>query len=174
MNAKNRKPLKHKSLLIFLGLIVLLCGSFFIYKYVYIYTERKKYDSATVTLQKVADDLRTQGIETQFSKGCGKNIQLNNSGPTICSISLTHKSEGTSSLQLTRTDNFSKALIQNGFKIKRDGLHRSDVVPLGGYSIFSYGVPGDNYVLQFSPSDKDNGSYSLILSYTKNVKFKLF
>lgn len=79
---------KHTKLLLFLGVIILLISSYFIYKYTYIYTERRKYDQAEISIKKVADDLRKQGIETEFSKNCSRDQAKNDTGALHCSVGI--------------------------------------------------------------------------------------
>ncbi|MDB5183056.1 MAG: hypothetical protein JWO47_840 [Candidatus Saccharibacteria bacterium] len=87
------KPKKgYKRLKIAGSLILLLIAGFFVYKYSYIHIERRKYDQATVAINKVAADLRAQGIETTFSRGCQFSNPESSTGSLGCSVNLVYSS----------------------------------------------------------------------------------
>lgn len=101
--------------MVFAGLVALLVLGYFVYKYTYIYTERRKYAAAEVAIQKVAADLRSQGIETEFSRGCGRTQEVYGKGSLTCSVSIIFKGD-TAKYDVQWINNIlSPSLVKNGF-----------------------------------------------------------
>ena len=108
----------HTKLKIFgIALLVLVLG-FFIYKYTYIYLERRKYAQAEQAIIKVADDLRAQGVVTEFSKGCGRNQGVFGPGALSCSIILSSAGSTVDSSESSVYRAIGSSAIIQGFKLK--------------------------------------------------------
>lgn len=160
-------PKKHKKLIIIAGLLLLIVIGFFAYKYIYIYTERKKYDKASTAIQKVASDLKRKGILSTYIKACGKTQGEFNSGVTVCSVGITYTGD----------------LIVDYFKTKTEfieSVNQNDFYPTGTkiagqteYRLKNSTLPCT--LINSGPDTDPKTSYiSLDLSCGSNSKFKLF
>lgn len=130
--------LRHKKLVAVVIIAALLVAGYFMYKYAYIYTERRKYDQAAVAIQKVADDLRSSGIETEFSRGCAKSDAKFNSGSLFCGVSITHKSDPQNDSPVEITRKFMNVLQSSGFKRSSGELDYTNTPFNPGVSLYSH------------------------------------
>ncbi|CAN5375702.1 hypothetical protein BH10PAT3_BH10PAT3_7290 [soil metagenome] len=127
--------MKHRKLILFGAVVVFLIGGFYIYKYSYIYVERRKYDKATVAINKVADDLRAQGINTEFSRGCSNNIELQGLGSVSCAVIITMSDDNTEQEQHSLLKKYLTVLKENRFDLtKRGSMSLSTEPVLSGIS----------------------------------------
>lgn len=166
-------PLKRsrKRLLIAFVVLGLLVASFFIYKYTYIHIERAKYDKAAAAINKVADDLRAQGIETEFSKGCNKSIAVYGDGSTSCfeEVSITgNKDTARASLGA-----LTSSVRKNGFTLtSSNGVSADDIDIKTGTMVYSLLSSALQCRVKYSTPDETT---SLIaLSCGRPEKYKLF
>lgn len=95
--------------------LLVMVGGYFVYKYSYIYLERRKYSQAEVAIKKVAADLEAQGIRTEFSKGCQESETVFQHGPTTCSIVLTNVANLNIDLNISTAKEFINGLNSADF-----------------------------------------------------------
>lgn len=124
----------HLKLKIFLGVVALLVAGYFVYKYSYIYFERRKYDKATAVIQKVADDLRAQGIETTFSRGCHHNQGKFDVGALNCGVTAEYQELSKENMTRKVLGAFELTLKTNGL-VKNSSLLDSNNSPLDTGSV---------------------------------------
>jgi hypothetical protein len=170
MHSPNLANIKHKKLLFIVGLIISLLVGYFAYKYIYIYTERRKYDQATVAIQKVAADLRAQGIETTFSRGCGKNQDVYGFGGISCNTGITLKSTNNIS-SIKTVDSFKSDIIKHKFILTHNGINTSDNKLNSGTSSFS--LPGSKLYCGLTYSSTEETS-QFDFGCGNSAKFQLF
>lgn len=167
--------IKRKKLLSLLLITLLVVASYFIYKYTYIYVERRKYDVATVAIQKVASDLRAQGIETEFSKGCGRTQEVYGKGSLTCSAGITYKNPISSRTATDILLTFSNVMSTNKFIYVNGPLKPGSPIPLTSSSHFNL---KDNPLpcnLVFSTFDSDTQTINQFDLYCgKPSKFSIF
>lgn len=169
------KTSTHKKLKIVLGLIALLVAGFFIYKYTYIYVERRKYDQAAVAINKVAADLRAEGINTEFSKGCGKNQEVFGEGALNCSTGITYSSDSKENRIREILISFMKYMKDTGFVMKNGSLDPNSSPILTGSSEYTLVTNPLNCSLFFSTTDissKEKNQIDLYCAATS--MYKLF
>ena len=173
MQLKNAPQYKKNKLVIALILIALLIASYFVYKYTYILVERRKYDKATVAIQKVADDLRSEGIETKFSRGCSRNIEVYGKGSLTCDVNISYENDESTYSSKLFLKTIKYILDKNSF-IKKSGTFRiEDTSPTSGISTYTY-LNDQQFSLQYDKTYNNNNNYKVIFSFDKNSRFVLF
>ncbi len=170
--AKSQAAASHKKLKIFgIALLVLVLG-FFIYKYTYIYLERRKYDQAEQAIHKVADDLHAQGIETEFSKGCVfANVEFG-TGPLSCSVQINYPSRFVKYDAAETFNKFNNSLIANSFLSiteSQNSSTSSETIPSKNYRLKNNDLVCDLYYTKHSSEE-----YLVGASCGKISKFSIF
>lgn len=165
----------HLKLKIFLGVIALLVAGYFVYKYSYIYLERRKYDKATVVIQKVADDLRAQGVQTTPYTECTRAQAKFNTEWISCYTGLTY--DGVES-DIGIADTLKKFI--NSMKLRDFTLINSGGVnPTGnpietGTSVYRLKQSELQCRLIYSKEDENAPDYQLNLECGEHAQFVIF
>lgn len=170
---KMLENIKHKKLFLFVISLLVVVGGYFVYKYSYIYLERKKYSQAEVAIKKVAADLEAQGIKTEFSKGCVYQNPESMSGKVGCSVSVNY----------IGTDNVASAI--NIFSVYLKATKDLDMSSFDSTSIKSaaldnssysreISVQGSNLICSVYYSSHGKNEYWVGLSCGSIPKYKLF
>lgn len=165
----------HLKLKIFLGVIALLVAGYFVYKYSYIYLERRKYNKATVVIQKVADDLRAQGVQTTPYTECTRAQAKFNTGSISCYTGIAYKGEDDKIVIKVTLENFIKAITLQDFSLKDSGgLNPSSTPIIQNTSSYTMKNSTLNCGLTYSKEDDLLSQYDLTFECGKSSKFKLF
>lgn len=161
---------------IVLGVIALLVAGYFIYKYTYIYTERRKYDQAEVSIKKVAEDLRKQGINTEFSKGCSRDQAKFDTGALHCSVGIFLNK----SLEIQKAklyiDIFNEVITSSGYDEIDEGINTNALNLYDGMNTYNNSEKDMSCNLVYSTYDLDNKQNTSKIDFycIKNSRFILF
>ena len=155
------------------GLVVLIIAGFFAYKYSYIYIERRKYDRATVAINKVADDLRAQGINTEFSRGCQKAEGVFGPGALSCSVGISYTGDEKNTIPSEVLNKFTKSMSMTIFKLKSDLFIKSSAEISGGPNVYTLLENGMECNLRYSPQISGDISYEINFVCVKDSRFKI-
>lgn len=172
-----RKPnfgrIKHIKLFTFAMLTALLIAGYFVYKYTYIYLERRKYDQAAVAIQKVAADLRVQGIVTEFSRGCSNNIEVYGAGSLSCSVGL--KFTAKDALASDNMKHFTDKITTTNFKIINNGIKPGENGNITT-GISTYTLKNSNLIcnLQYDNNIPEDSTYYISFDCAAPSKFNIF
>jgi len=167
-----RKPalgsIKHKKLFIACSLILIIIAGFFVYKYTYIYMERKKFDKAEAALEKIATALAIQNITPSLTNGCGRIQNVYVSGALYCSNTL----EVTGDPKGEAYKSLGGELLKNGFSLDGNSQFRVNI-PIDssqseGFILTETGQP---CTLQYDLVDATSSISSI--SCGNKVKFKI-
>lgn len=174
MAEQKTRKVGHKKLKIFgIALLVIILG-FFIYKYTYIYLERQKYEKAELAINKVADDLRAQGVETTPFKNCERAQVKFGEGFISCHVGIIY--EGNDGILTIKEplEKFIKSAVGAEFEYTGGGELSPTRHPI---------VVGDQaYILRgsklgcslsYDKQDDLMPDYSLTLSCGRSSKFKI-
>ncbi len=174
MHSPNLANIKHKKLLLIVGLILGLLVGYFAYKYIYIYTERRKYNRATVAIQKVAADLRAQGIETEFSRGCGKNQDVYGFGALSCNVSIVYSGDENIRKVAEVSNNFVTLSEKHNFNYDKTYNYSFSINPPSGSSVYRLNDSNLQCQITFTNNWSEDTTYTTKLHCNDNAKFKLF
>ncbi len=175
MFKKFYRNIKHKRLLGFTIFATALIFGFFVYKYAYIHLERRKYDQATVAIQKVAADLRAQGIETTFSRGCQHAEGVFGPGALSCSVGIDYRGNE----EITHVKDVEKKLLNIILKLsfkyetESNSFYTLEPRPTG---TSNYSLPGNKLIcsLTFDNNVTEAALYSFEFTCGDNSAFNLF
>lgn len=169
------KPRRHRfwKTKLLLILVVIGLASWFGYKYTYIFLERRKYARAETALRKVADDLRAQGIETTFSRGCTYKNQVFSIGEIEgCNQSITYSGYNSKNIPGEYYAKFLESLKKVNAVFKSINTNSSLSAVDGHSENLSLPSLKMNCELYYSPHLQDN--YWIGLSCGGPSNFKLF
>lgn len=136
------KPRRHRfwKTKLLLILVVIGLASWFGYKYTYIFLERRKYARAETALRKVADDLRAQGIETTFSRGCGRTQVVYGQGWQTCSVGITTTNPLKNDELSMTISKFTETLSEKKFTLLRESNSINNSLSPSGDNRYSESV----------------------------------
>jgi len=166
---------RHKKLVMAVCLVALLVVGFFVYKYSYIYLERKKYTQAEVAINKVADDLRSQGINTKFSRGCGRTQTVSGPGAIICSSGILYKGDEANLKSEDAVSAFASSVKDNNFTYNKSFNTSYTTYPQPtGISVYSLAESTLQCQIKLDSTWPTDARYAIILECSDGSRFNLF
>jgi hypothetical protein len=166
----------HKKLIILLSIIALLASGFFVYKYTYIFLERRQYKTAEAAIAKVADDLRTQGIETAPFKNCEHAQVKYGEGFLTCQVGIIYKGSEEKIGVKEPLEKFIASIDKQGFGSTGSS---DDPNPTGhpiitGTLSYILGESKQSCGLTYDKADDLSPPYTLDFGCSKSSRFALF
>ena len=172
---KMLENIKHKKLFLFVISLLVVVGGYFVYKYSYIYLERKKYSQAEVAIKKVAADLEAQGIKTEFSKGCQNTQTVIGKGTTYCSTYVVYNGNQTTNDVKDVVKNLVSLLSKYGFTLDTKYHESYSIEPApDGTAVYTYPDNSLQCRLTLSNSWSENSLYTIQFGCSDGTKFSLF
>jgi len=161
--------------MIVLAVIALLISGYFIYKYAYIYTERRKYDQAEVEINKVADDLQTKGIVTKGVKDCAKDIGKFDSGSLFCSVGITYIGNEQNRSIKEVIGYYESIVIKNSFNLNPRYNYSYEIAPEpSGATVYTLNSNPLQCQLRLGNTWDENSNYTVDFFCGDSSKFSIY
>ncbi len=167
---------KHKRLGIFISALIVFGLGFLVYKYMYIYFERQKYEKLEHTISQIASSLRTYGIETISFKECSRAHVKYGKGSLSCSVGIIYEGNEIKRAVKEPLEIFISSIEQHGFS---ESSNRDELNPTRHPIIIgslSYRSSGSDLgcSLSYDKVDDAVSPYTLRFSCGKYSRFVLF
>ena len=167
---------RHSKSKILLIIAAALMVGFFAYKYSYIYLERQKYNKVEVDISKVADALRSQGIETTPFENCERAQVKFGKGFLSCHVGIVYEGSDERLTVKEPLEKFMKSVNTYGFvSVGVDDELNPTRHPIVVGSL-SYFLDSTDLgcSLSYDKVDDSDPPYTLIFSCGKSSKFAIF